>query len=37
MYKAGKDINACIAFVKTAFKMGAAPVDAPPPDDIPFE
>jgi hypothetical protein len=37
MHKAGKDINACIAFVKTAFKMGAAPVDAPPPDDIPFE
>jgi hypothetical protein len=36
MAKAGKDIEACIAFVKQAFKMGAAPVDAPPPDDIPF-
>jgi hypothetical protein len=36
MTKAGKDINACIAFVKAAFKIGAEPVAEAPKDDIPF-
>jgi len=36
MAKAEKDIHACIAFVKAAFKIGAEPT-TPPLDDIPFE
>jgi len=36
MAKAGKDINACIAFVKAAFKLGAEPVAEAPKDEIPF-
>lgn len=35
MTKAGKDVNACIAFVKQALNAGMEP--ASPPDDIPFD
>ena len=37
MTKTGKDINACIAFVKAANGVGASPAEDPKHDDIPFE
>jgi len=36
MTKTGKDINACIMFLKSAFNIGAEPVAKKPEDDIPF-
>jgi hypothetical protein len=37
MAKTGKDINACIAFVKAANGVGAASAEDPKHDDIPFD